>query len=240
MNRIYNPEFVFHSTNPYHFRLQDDQELARYVLTDNDAEMNVGTWNSQIFQNNHPIHLEIGCGYGEFMERFSQLHPNLNFIGMDFRFKRMFKLAKKFLHLGENFRLIRGRGERIQYIFAKQEIERCYLFFPDPWPKERQHKNRLIQETFLNALSNVLIPKGEFWFKTDHPGLFESSLEAIEKNPKFKIIFQTKSLYEGNLDTNDPTNHPLSTPLFRTKFETIFLKQNLPIYALVAINSEEK
>lgn len=248
-NRLYQSDFIFRENakyiNPYHVKMHVP-EMSHLVITDNDAEKNKGQWNQQIFQANLPIHLEIGCGYGDFMERFcseenNKINDGVHFIGIDYRFKRMFKLAKRIMQMGKGnnaqsqFRLIRGRGERIEYLFAPKEIHRCYLFFPDPWPKERHHKNRLIQKEFLDALSVVLEDGGEFWFKTDHPGLYDWALECFKNHPAFSILYHSDSIYSDSI-LEECFKDTLANNLYRTKFETLFLKQNLPIHGIVAKN----
>lgn len=236
-NRIYHEDFSYHTVNPYHQKMVETS-LNQFVLADQHAEDQKGKWKEKIFESKAPIHLEIGCGFGNFMERFCQRFQDINFIGLDYRFKRMFKLAKRIESQSKtdqrpNFRLIRGRGERVHYLFSDSEIQRGYLFFPDPWPKARHQKNRIIQTEFLDALSIVLEENGEFWFKTDHPDLYQWAKECLQKHPSFSIVYDNPSIYTDS-------SSPLGDELYKTTFEKIFLRQNLAIHGIIAQNNKMK
>jgi tRNA (guanine-N7-)-methyltransferase len=221
-NFCYRPDFKYTHDNPYHDKLS---VFDSFVLRDEEAETNVGRWKD-MFQNNHPIEVEIGTGYGEFMMDYCQKNPLVNFIGLDHRFKRSFSVAKKLDKLQhKNFRYLRARGERLEFMFAPEEIQSVFYFFPDPWPKTRHHKKRLFQKPFLNACHKVLKPGGTIFVKTDHDGYYEWMLKEIEGESRFEIILQS-----SNLRSEYP-EHFLSQ--FTTKFEKIFLSQGTLIKSLV-------
>jgi tRNA (guanine-N(7)-)-methyltransferase len=146
-NFCYRADFKYTHDNPYHDKLA---VFDSFVLRDEEAESNVGKWK-QMFQNNQPLEVEIGTGYGEFMMEYCQKNPEINFIGLDHRFKRSFGVAKKLDKLEhKNFRYLRARGERIEFMFDESEVQSIFYFFPDPWPKTRHHKKRLcLVELFL-------------------------------------------------------------------------------------------
>ena len=225
-DRAFGENFEYTHDNPYHDRLAvfDD-----FVLRDDEAEANAGNWNEKAFGRVADLHTEIGTGYGHFMIDYTQKYPDVNFIGLDHRFKRSFHLAKKLASLRfKNFKYLRGRGERLGHIFGESELSKVFYFFPDPWPKARHHKKRLFQARFIDEAFKVLKPGGEFLIKTDHDGYFEWMLEEMDKElPKgrFEIIFKTFDLREEHPD------HFLSS--FITKFEKIFLAKNIKIKAMV-------
>src|SRR5690606_27029527 len=133
--------------------------------------------------------------YGEFMMEYCEKNPDANFIGMDFRFKRSYALAKKLAqHPTKNFRYLRGRGERISFMFGESEVDKIFYFFPDPWPKKRQWKRRLFQEHFLECAHKVLRPGGTLFVKTDHDGYAEWMAEVIAKSPLFELKMVSKDL----------------------------------------------
>ncbi|MFZ4712584.1 MAG: tRNA (guanosine(46)-N7)-methyltransferase TrmB [Bacteriovoracaceae bacterium] len=219
----YNPEFKYKHKNPYHDRLS---EFDQFVMRDNEAEEFAGKWNQEIFKNNQPIHLEIGTGYGHFMHLYSEQNPDVNFVGLDFRFKRSFLLAKKLAKLlHQNFRYLRARGERIEFIFGAEELEKIFYFFPDPWPKKRHWKKRLFQAPFLNGAYKTLKPGGELIVKTDHDGYFEWMLECAKADPRFEMIHQS---YDQRVEFPD---HFLSS--FETEFETLFISKGIKIKSLI-------
>lgn len=223
-DRVYLKDFQYkHKTNPY------DEKLAvfdDFVMRDNDSESFKGKWNQEVFKNQHPIALEIGTGFGKFMHEYCMKHPEENFVGMDFRFKRSFQLARKLSTIpNKNFRYLRAMGERLDFIFGESELKKIFYFFPDPWPKKRHFKKRLFQEPLLNAAYNTLEPQGEFIIKTDHDGYFDWMVERAQKDERFEIIFKSY-----DLRTEYP-DHFLCG--FETEFERIFINQGIKIKAMI-------
>jgi len=222
-NFCYREDFKYTHKNPYHDKLEI---FDTFVLRDEMAETNVGKWNQDVFKNDLPIEVEIGTGYGEFMIEYCQNNPKVNFIGLDHRFKRSFGVAKKLNELEHrNFRYLRARGERLEFMFGENEVQSVFYFFPDPWPKTRHHKKRLFQKPFLNACHKVLKPGGTLFVKTDHDGYFEWMLDALKDETRFQVELQSR-----NLRSEFP-DHFLSK--YTTKFEKIFLSQGTLIKSVV-------
>lgn len=228
-NHLYKKDFKYSHKNPYHDKLI---EFDEFVMRDDEAESHSGKWNQGVFKRNAPLCVEIGTGYGHFMLDYCEKNPNVNFIGMDFRFKRSYNLAKKLdAHPHKNFKYLRARGERIQFMFEEGEVEKLFYFFPDPWPKKRHHKKRLFQQPFLEAAYKVLRPGGNLFVKTDHEGYADWMVEYMNKPEAlelFDVKLQTLDLY------NEAQDHYLAS--FQTKFEKIFLKKNEPIKAFELVS----
>jgi tRNA (guanine-N7-)-methyltransferase len=220
----YRPDFKYSkSSNPYHDRLEifDD-----FVLRDAESEKYQGNWGKEVFKNQNPIHAEIGTGFGHFMHEYCQSNPDINFVGMDYRFKRSYHLAKRLAELKtSNFKYLRGKGERLEFIFGENELESLFYFFPDPWPKSRHHKKRLFQKPFLDACYKTLRPGGILYVKTDHDGYFDWMLEKLEGEKRFEVLLQTRDLHK------DHSEHFLAK--YITKFEKIFLQKEINIKAVV-------
>jgi tRNA (guanine-N7-)-methyltransferase len=226
LDRAFTDGFQYKHDNPYHDRLKIFEE---FVMRDDEAEAHATKWNEQVFKRTAPLECEIGTGYGNFMMEHTQKHPEVNFVGLDHRFKRSYHLAQKLSTLAsKNFRYLRGRGERISFIFGENELDRIFYFFPDPWPKKRHNKKRLFQKRFLDEAHKVLKPNGEFLIKTDHDGYFEWMLDVMKTETRFEIVMQSY-----DLRTEYP-EHFLAS--FVTKFEKIFLEKNIKIKALVLKN----
>jgi tRNA (guanine-N7-)-methyltransferase len=224
-NFCYRPEFKYTHDNPYHDKLAI---FDSFVLRDEAAEANVGKW-AQVFDNTRPLEVEIGTGYGEFMLEYCQKNPEINFIGLDHRFKRSYGLATKLDKLEhKNFRYLRARGERLEFMFQESEVQSVFYFFPDPWPKKRHHKKRLFQKPFLDACHKVLKPGGTLFVKTDHDGYFEWMLEHLKSDDRFEVLLQSHDL------RTELPEHFLSQ--FTTKFEKIFLSQGTLIKSVVLRN----
>lgn len=224
-NFCYHPDFKYSHDNPYHHRLA---VFDSFVLRDESAETSVGKWH-EVFGNNNPIEVEIGTGFGHFMQEYCQKNPHINFVGLDHRFKRSFALAQKLDKLEhKNFRYLRARGERIEFMFDENEVQSVFYFFPDPWPKKRHHKKRLFQKPFLDACHKILRPGGTLFVKTDHDGYYEWMLEELKNETRFEVLLQTTNLREEHPE------HFLSQ--FTTKFEKIFLSQGIKIKSIVLKN----
>lgn len=210
--------------NPYNDKLADFSGL---ILRDHEGEMHKGQWNREVFKRNTPLCLEIGSGYGHFMLEYCDRNPDINFVGMDYRFKRSFQLAKKLSQKEtNNFRYLRAKGERINYLFDENELNNIFYFFPDPWYKNRHHKKRLFQESFVQSAFKVLSPGGKIYIKTDHDGLAEWMEEVINNHLHlFEVSFCSKDLWK------DSPDHFLTS--FTTKFEKIFLQKGIKIKAFV-------
>ncbi|MBT3236041.1 MAG: tRNA (guanosine(46)-N7)-methyltransferase TrmB [Bdellovibrionales bacterium] len=224
VEKSYSSDFKYTHKNPYHGRLESFDD---FVLTDHSAEGFRGSWCRDVFKRSAPIYLEIGSGYGHFMLDHCRRFPEVNFIGLDYRFKRSHALAKQLDRISDrSFRYLRAKGERISFLFAPGELDRIYYFFPDPWPKTRQRKKRLFNTHFLPLAHQALRDGGEIYIKTDHREYFDQML---------KVVLEHSDLFEITLSSTDLrseySEHFLCS--FVTKFEQIFLEQQLPINALV-------
>ncbi len=224
----YRPDFIYKTRNPYSEKIS---VYDSFVCRDDIAEGHRGKWNQEVFKRELPLHVEIGTGFGHFMHEYCSKNPELNFVGLDYRFKRSFELAQKLEKIKiKNFRYLRAKGERLGFLFDKQEIDTLFYFFPDPWPKAKHRKKRLFQERFLKIAHSVLKPEGTFYIKTDHDGYYEWMDEVIKiyhenkDNPPFEIKLNTTDL------KGEHPEHFLSS--FETKFEKIFLKKGIRIKAL--------
>jgi len=223
VDHSYSADFLYRYRNSYSDKLKD---FDAFVFRDNEAEKFSGKWNELVFKNNSPICLEIGTGFGYFMIDYCENHPTENFVGLDYRFKRSFTLAKKLNNLKyRNFSYLRAKGERIEFIFGESEVSKIFYFFPDPWPKNKHHKKRLFQEPFLQAAYKILRPGGQIFVKTDHLGYAEWMKEVIAKNSDFNLLLESY-----NLRTEHP-EHFLTKNI--TKFEKIFIAQGKKINAFV-------
>jgi tRNA (guanine-N7-)-methyltransferase len=146
-----------------------------------------------IFGNDHPLEIDLGCGDGSFLIEMAQHYPERNFLGIERLLGRVRGVCKRIQELGlTNVMVLRLESQyALDYLLAPSSVSRLHLLCPDPWPKARHHKRRLVQQEFLHILQKTLIPGGEFLFKTDHPEYYEWALEQLEEfnesNPEQKF-----------------------------------------------------
>lgn len=151
--------------------------IAESPLVIHEPVKQKGRWQD-FFQNTNPIHIEVGMGKGQFLIELAQKNPQINYIGIEKFSSVLFRALQKQERLKlPNLTFIRMEAEEIAEVFAPSEVERIYLNFSDPWPKDRHQKRRLTSREFLARYKGFLCPEGRIEFKTDNRSLFEFSLE---------------------------------------------------------------
>ncbi len=151
-----------------------------------------------LFPQLQPIELELGSGDGSFLVKFANLNPQHNFIGVERLLGRLRKLEKKALKIGlTNLRLIRLEAAYLlEFMLPAQSISAIHVYFPDPWPKRKHRKNRLINERFSVLAGQVLIPGGVIWLRTDDPDYFQQMSDVFDANPTFEKMETPQELSE--------------------------------------------
>jgi tRNA (guanine-N7-)-methyltransferase len=154
-----------------------------------------GKWGREVFGNDHPIVLELGCGKGDYTVGLARRSPGSNFIGIDIKGARIWRGARAVHteHL-KNVAFLRTRIDFIASFFAKDEIREIWITFPDPQVKRRRHKKRLAGALFLNRYRNFLVDGGVVHLKTDNHLLFKDTLELVHFN-HLPVIRETADLY---------------------------------------------
>jgi tRNA (guanine-N7-)-methyltransferase len=145
---------------------------------------------SDIFPTAQPLEVEIGAGDGSFLVAYAKAHPELNLIGLERLLGRLRKIDRKARRAGlENVRLLRLEAAYfVQYMLPRGSVRSFHIYFPDPWPKRRHWKNRLINQDFTRLLDDALTPAGVVYLRTDDPPYFAQMVEAFENNAAFKKI----------------------------------------------------
>lgn len=184
-----------------------------------------GNW-SELFQNNNPIHIEIGMGKGNFIIANAKKYPNINFIGIE-KFDSVIVRAVEKLEVEElpNLKLIRMDALAIEEVFFK-EIDCIYLNFSDPWPKKRHKDRRLSSSLFLKRYDSLFRNNNLIVMKTDNRKLFEYSIMSIA-NYGYVLEEISLDLYQDNVKDNIPT-----------EYEERFANKGFPIYMLKATKSD--
>ncbi len=137
-----------------------------------------------------PFEIDIGCGKGRFLLARSGKFPKTNFLGIDRMLTRIRKIDKKAQRLGrENVRLARIDGYyATTFLLPPESVDTYYVFYPDPWPKERHHHNRLFNEPFMDAIARTLKPGGKIHTASDHLPYFEEIYALLQKDARFEEI----------------------------------------------------
>jgi tRNA (guanine-N7-)-methyltransferase len=180
-----------------------------------------GKWKD-LFGNDNPIIVELGCGKGEYTVELARRFKEKNYIGIDIKGARIWKGAKRALDEKiNNAVFLRTRIDFINSFFDRNEVDEIWITFPDPQPKNK--KKRLTSSRFLNLYSAFLKPGGPVHLKTDNTLLYEYTFEILRYNG-LEIEYYTDNLYDS---AND--DEILSV---RTFYENRFLEQGLKIYYL--------
>ena len=177
---------------------------SQYVI--HEENWNPGSWN-EIFGNDNPIRIEIGMGKGKFIHTMAKLHPEINYVGIE-KYSSVLLRAIQKMEEEElpNLKFIRMDAEDITKVFGQGEVDRIYLNFSDPWPKDRHAKRRLPSGEFLGRYDVILKKDGLLEFKTDNRPLFDFAVEELEPAGwKAQVItydhHADEKLMEGNVMT---------------------------------------
>lgn len=199
-----------------------------YVL---EPESKKGEWRKEFKNPNGPLYLELGCGKGFFIANLASRHQDINYIAIDL-VDAMLGLAKRNIEQiykennleTDNIKITRFDIERVMLILEeKDQIDRIYINFCNPWPRGKHHKKRLTHTRQLEKYKTFLKDDGEIYFKTDDDDLFNASLTYFEETG-FEIVKKTYDLHsEEGFWENIETEH-----------EKMFSEQGIKIKALIA------
>jgi len=179
-----------------------------------DRQKRVGEWFTDNVQpllersKLHSINLEIGCGHGHWLTSLAMTNPKMVYIGIDLITKRIERANTKKSKNNLN-NVFFCKAEAFEFIeSAEVKISTTFIMYPDPWPKKRHQKRRLIQNHFLKLLALKSTSSGEFYFMTDHSGYFKWATSMVTESTYWKIIdkkwpHEAKSYFSDLL----PNNH---------------------------------
>ena len=198
--------------------------IAESKFTVKEPEKMKGLWKKEVFGNDNKIHIEIGMGKGRFLMDMAALHPDINYVGIEKYSSVLLRaIQKQEQLLLPNVIFIRMDAENICDVFAPSEVDRIYLNFSDPWPKDRHAKRRLPSREFLKRYDKILVPDGVVEFKTDNEDLFNFALEEVEP-AGWTLDAVTRDLH------NDPVMNENNV---MTEYEERFSSMGNPIYKYI-------
>ena len=183
-----------------------------------------GSWH-EFFKNDHPVHIEVGMGKGRFLMDLARENPQINYIGIERYTSVLLRAVQKINEEPlDNVHFLCIDAATLPDIFAPGEVDRIYLNFSDPWPKDRHAKRRLTSREFLARYDQFLAPDGRIEFKTDNQDLFTFSLEEIEESGRWHLDASTRDLH------HDPV---LNQGNIMTEYEEKFSSKGNPICKLI-------
>lgn len=203
--------------NPY---IQEALEFEGLLYSPQEA-LEGGLARMFAERQGRPTFLEIGCYFGKNLIEMAQANPDSNFVGLDITYKRAVKTARKIRNLAlPNAKVAICEGRQFLQSLPQGTLNGVCLFFPDPWAKKGQAKNRIVNPEFIATLQKILTPGGFFWFKTDAQAYAEVGLELARAAGWEISDFDAVPPELGGLD-------------YFTVFEALFQRQNLPAYRRV-------
>jgi tRNA (guanine-N7-)-methyltransferase len=165
------------------------QEPERTLIFKPPSYVEKVDW-SRLFARVQPIEVELGSGDGSFLANYAKGHPERNFLGVERLLGRLRKLNKKGLRAGlANLALLRLEASYvIEFMVAAESIAALHVYFPDPWPKRKHRKNRLINERFTEIAANALKVGGIVYLRTDDLDYFEQMTRVFNANARFAAV----------------------------------------------------
>ncbi|MDD5901604.1 MAG: tRNA (guanosine(46)-N7)-methyltransferase TrmB [Lachnospiraceae bacterium] len=200
---------------------REEIAVSEYV-TQNPKEQK-GNWNAY-FGGEAPLHVEIGMGKGRFITTLAELNPDIHYIGVEKYASVLIRAVEKKKGRDDlnNLTFLSVDAAELPEVFAAGEVDRIYLNFSDPWPKERHARRRLTSREFLARYEQFLKPEGEIWFKTDNRGLFDFSVEEA-KEAGWQLLEVTYDLHHS----------PYAEGNVMTEYEEKFSSLGNPIHRMV-------
>ncbi len=205
-----------------------EQQIEESPFVISGPEEFRGQWN-MFFGNESPLHIEVGMGKGRFITELAAAHPEINYIGIERYTSVLLKaVEKRSLLFLPNLYFLCVDARTLLDIFDEGEVDRIYLNFSDPWPKDRHAKRRLTSPQFMALYDRILAPEGQVEFKTDNMGLFDYSLESIPE-AGWTITASTKDLHHSDMAEGN----------IMTEYEAKFSAMGNPICKLIAVRHGE-
>jgi len=216
----YNPDYddiAFRRPNKYRDMLA---QYPRIILPPREARERRGAWKDGFAA----LHLEIGCAEGQFLAAQAPQRPGELFVGVELRFKRVYKAAERAHFAGlANVQVLRYNASLLADVFAPGEVDFLYVFFPDPWPREKHRKHRIVQQEGLDCWHDLLKPGGVVELKTDHAAYFTQMEETAASDGRFLVTAVSRDL---------AVEPHLAAHLASTRFERLFLGKGCPVHYL--------
>jgi tRNA (guanine-N7-)-methyltransferase len=183
-----------------------------------------GEWHDTVFQNKHPLVIELGCGKGEYTVGLARKYSNKNFLGVDVKGHRFHKGAKESFQEGlKNVAFLRTRVEFIQSFFGKDEVDEIWLTFSDPQPQDKTGVRRITSKHYAEKYRTFLKPGGLIHIKHDNEEIYRLALLEFGDDPRYTIETHSFDIYGEYFTTiNEEWQYILG---IRTYYEQMWLEE---------------
>ena len=206
-----------------------EEEIAESPYVVQEPKELKGKWH-EFFGNNNPIRIEVGMGKGKFIMELAEKNPDVNYVGIERYSSVLLRGLQKRAEMDvSNIYFMRIDALELAEVFDAEEVDRIYLNFSDPWPKDRHAKRRLTSDRFLPIYDQILKKDGIIEFKTDNQGLFNYSMESIPE-----------SGWTIEASTYDLHNSWMNEGNVMTEYEIKFSSEGNPICKLVASRKKDE
>jgi len=208
-------------------RFKENETFANVIQPTRDelVESNFGLkgqWRNEVFKNNNPLVLELGCGKGEYSVALAQRYPNKNFIGIDIKGARFWRGAKTAIEENiPNVAFLRTQIELIDHAFAEHEVDEIWITFPDPQIKYKRTKHRMTNAEFLELYKIILTPEGIVNLKTDSEFMHGYTLGLLH-GAGHEVLYANHNVYKQEGSPEEVTS-------IQTFYESQYLEQDKPI-----------
>lgn len=200
-----------------------EEEIAESPFVVQEPQSLKGKWNT-FFGNDNPIRIEVGMGKGKFIMELAEKNTDVNYVGIERYSSVLLRGLQKRAEMElSNIYFMRIDALELADVFGPCEVDRIYLNFSDPWPKDRHAKRRLTSDRFLAVYDKILKKDGVIEFKTDNQDLFRYSLDSIPE-AGWKVDAQTFDLHHSEMAEGN----------VMTEYEMKFCSEGKPICKLVA------
>ena len=175
-------------------------------------------WES-LFGNDHPVEIEIGCGKGRFIIASAMAYPDINYVGIEWALEYFRIMNKRIIKRGlTNIRILRDdAADLVRRFIPDESITAYHIYFPDPWPKRRHNKRRLIKPAFIRHVERTLRLGGTLDLATDHEEYYTEATGFLEASD---ILKRTEDLPERVCELGD----------IRTNYEVKYTVEGREIY----------
>ena len=181
---------------------------------------------AEIFGNDHPVEIEVGMGKGTFVTEQAKARPDVNFLGIEYA-RWYWRYASDRLRRN---RCLNARAVRAEALYFLREflpeasVSVLHIYFPDPWPKKRHHKRRLIQPPFMQIVNRILMVGGRLQVVTDHLDYFEH-IEQVTRGAGLQVVDYNRPGSAGDGE------------FVGTNFERKYAREGRPFFALAAVRT---